>query len=63
MLEGFDNFEQGNDPYDQPPACRIYWYADGSNGYTGSNKIADMLNSPPTISLLDEAQIPEFPAS
>jgi hypothetical protein len=63
MLEGFDNSEQGNDQYDQPPACRISWYADGSNGYTGINKTADMLNSPPTISLLDEAQIPEFPST
>jgi hypothetical protein len=63
MLEGFDNSEQGNDQYDQPPACRISWYADGSNGRTGINRTAARLNSPPTISLLDETHIPEFPST
>jgi len=56
-LEGFDNSGQGNDQYDQPLACRISWYADGSNGYTGINRTADMPNTPPTISLSDETQL------
>jgi hypothetical protein len=50
------------DPYDQPADCRIYWYADGTNGYTEINRTAAMLSSPPTTSMPTEEAVPEFPS-
>jgi hypothetical protein len=52
--------EQKLDPYDQPLDCKIYWYADGSNGYSGINKTATILSNPPLASVLSEEIVPEF---
>jgi hypothetical protein len=54
--------EQTLDPYNQPLACKIYWYADGSNGYSEINKTAATLSNPPLVSVLHEEPIPEFPS-
>jgi hypothetical protein len=54
--------EQSADPHDQPPNCRIYWYADGTNDYSEINRTASILSNPPTISILSE-EIPEFPST
>ena len=47
------------DPYDQPPKCKIYWYADNSNGYSEIDKIATILSNSPTISTFDQEIVPE----
>jgi len=54
--------EQTLDPYNQPLACKIYWYADGSNGYSEINKTATTLSNPPLVSVLPEEIVPEFPS-
>lgn len=54
--------EQSLDPYDQPSECKIYWYADGSNGYSEINKTATILSNPDLVSVLPEEIIPEFPS-
>lgn len=51
---------QMQDPYDQPADCRIYWYADGSNNYSGINKTATTLSNSPEISIQIEEAIPEY---
>jgi len=55
--------EQTLDPYNQPLACKIYWYADGSNGYSEINKTATILSNPPLATVLSEEEIPEFPST
>ena len=52
--------EQTLDPYNQPLDCKIYWYADGSNGYSEINKTAAMLGNPPQVYVLSEEIVPEF---
>jgi len=46
-------------PYDQPTECKIYWYADGSNGYSDINKTATMLALSPSVSLQSPEVIPD----
>jgi hypothetical protein len=59
----FDNTaEQSLSPNDQPSDCKIYWYADGSNGYSEINKTATILSNPPLATILSEEEIPEFPS-
>lgn len=52
--------EQTLDPYNQPLDCKIYWYADGSNGYSEINKTAAILGNPPQVYVLSEEIVPEF---
>jgi hypothetical protein len=52
--------EQTLHPYNQPLGCKIYWYADGSNGYSEINKTATILSSSSTVTVLAEEMIPEF---
>lgn len=54
--------EQSLSPHDQPSDCKIYWYADGSNGYSEINKTATILSNHPLVSVLPEEIIPEFPS-
>jgi len=54
--------EQTLDPYNQPLDCKIYWYADGSNGYSEINETATILSNPPLATVLPEEEIPEFPS-
>lgn len=54
--------EQSLSPHDQPLECKIYWYADGSNGYSEIDKTATTLSNPPLVSVLPEEIIPEFPS-
>jgi len=53
--------EQILSPLDQPSDCRIYWYADGSDGYSEIDRTANILSNPPSFSVLSEEIIPEFP--
>jgi len=55
--------EQTLDPHSQPLDCKIYWYADGSNGYQEINKTATILANPPTVSVLSKEIVPEFPTT
>ena len=54
--------EQNLNPHDQPSDCKIYWYADSSNGYSEIDKTATALSNPPLVSVLPEEIIPEFPS-
>jgi len=54
--------QQSLDPHNQPQKCKIYWYADCSNGYSEINKTATILRNPPTTCVLSEEIIPEFPS-
>jgi hypothetical protein len=55
--------EQTADPHDQPPNCRIYWYADGTNNYLEIDRIASILINSPTILMQSEEVLPEFPST
>jgi hypothetical protein len=39
------------EPYDQPPDCRIYWYADNSNNYLRIEKMAQIFNNQPSVAV------------
>ena len=49
------------DPYDQPPDCRIYWYGDDTNGYENTERIASMLNNPPSVIVGEEEFLTSLP--
>ncbi|PVX23066.1 MAG: hypothetical protein CW691_11660, partial [Candidatus Bathyarchaeum sp.] len=52
------------EPYDQPLDCRIYWYADDSNGYSDIERTATILNNQPTITVpVSELVIQSVPVS
>jgi len=57
---------QEQSPYDQPSNCKIYWYADTSNSYSGIAETSAKLSYTPEISILQEQaeaspSVPEFP--
>lgn len=37
------------EPYDQTSECKIYWYADNTNGYLQTEITATILNNPPSV--------------
>ena len=42
------------EPYDQPSDCRIFWYADNTNGYSNIEGTTKILNNQPSIYVGDE---------
>jgi len=52
--------QQSLDPYNQPPECKIYWYADKTNGYSEINKTATILGNPPLVSVLSEEAVTQL---